>query len=57
MKHAVLALVAGLALAAPVAAQSMSTLLPVLTFPTDDVTTGTKGCDANPAAPTCQLQE
>lgn len=42
------ALAASLALAAPVAADSLTTLLPNLTFPDDTVTTSTKGC-ADPA--------
>jgi hypothetical protein len=42
-----------LALAAPVAADSLNLLLPSLTFPTETVTTSTKGCDS--AVATCQL--
>ena len=57
MKRAALALVASLALAAPVAAQSISILLPSLTFPGDIVTPSTKGCDAQVEAATCQLQK
>jgi hypothetical protein len=53
MTRIAFALAAALALAAPVAADSLGTLLPTLTFPTDTVTTSTKGCDA-PLAP-CQL--
>jgi hypothetical protein len=53
MTRIALALAAALALATPVAADSLGTLLPTLTFPTDTVTTSTKGCDA-PLAP-CQL--
>lgn len=55
MKHVALALVAGLALAAPAAAQSFAVLLPTLTFPDDSVTPSTKGCE--PKAATCQLAE
>jgi hypothetical protein len=54
MKRTVLALIASLALAAPVAAQSLTILLPSLTFPDDTVVTSTKGCEP---APTCQLPE
>lgn len=53
MTRVALALVAALSLAAPVAADSLGTLLPTLTFPTEPVTTSTMGCDA-PVA-TCQL--
>ncbi|MBN8630878.1 MAG: hypothetical protein J0L76_08495 [Rhodobacterales bacterium] len=49
------ALAATLALAAPVAADSLNILLPTLTFPTETVTSSTKGCDA-PAA-ICQPAE
>lgn len=44
-------------LAAPVAAQSLSLLLPALAFPSDPVTPSTKGCTASPAPKTCQLAE
>jgi len=47
------AFAASLALAAPVAADSLNVLLPSLTFPTETVTTSTKGCDSTVA--TCQL--
>jgi len=57
MKRAALAHAAILALAAPVAAQSMSVLLPPLTFPNDDASTSTKGCDATVEASTCPFQE
>ncbi len=50
------ALAASLAFAAPVAADSLSFLLPNLTFP-DTVTTSTKGCEAPTTQPTCQLAE
>ena len=53
MTRIAFALAATLALAAPVAADSLGTLLPTLTFPTETVTPSTKGCDA-PVA-TCQL--
>lgn len=51
------ALAASLALAAPVAADSLGTLLPSLTFPTGTVTTSTKGCEASTAGDVCQLAE
>ena len=51
-----LALATSLALAAPVAANSLTVLLPSLTFP-DTVTTSTKGCDAPVAQPTCKVTE
>lgn len=61
MKRIALVLAAALSLsaplAAPVAAQSLSLLLPPLTFPTDPVTPSTKGCSATPAPTTCQLPE
>ncbi len=53
MTRFALALAATLALAAPVAADPLGTLLPTLTFPTETVTPSTKGCDAQIA--TCQL--
>jgi hypothetical protein len=61
MKRFALALAAALSLtaplAAPVGAQSLSLLLPPLTFPTDPVTPSTKGCSPAPAPATCQLAE
>lgn len=57
MKRIALVLAASLSLAAPVAAQSLNVLLPTLTFPTDTVTTSTKGCAAPVSATTCQLAE
>lgn len=51
------ALAASLALAAPVAADSLTLLLPSLSFPTDTVTTSTKGCDASVKGDICQLDE
>jgi hypothetical protein len=50
-------LAASLALAAPVAADSLGTLLPSLSFPTDSVTTSTKGCEAPAAGSVCTLSE
>lgn len=57
MTRFALALAASLALAAPVAADSLTTLLPNLTFPDDTVTTSTKGCAAPDTQPACQLAE
>ena len=51
------ALAASLALAAPVAANSLSVLLPSLTFPEDTVITSTKGCVSPDTQPVCQLAE
>lgn len=56
MPRVVLALAASLALTAPAAADSLTFLLPNLTFPDTTVTTSTKGCNA-PEATTCQLGE
>jgi hypothetical protein len=57
MTRFVLALAASLSLAAPVAADSLGTLLPALTFPSETVTASTKGCEATAAATTCTLAE
>lgn len=61
MKRIALVLAASLSLAAPlaapVAAQSLNILLPTLTFPTDTVTTSTKGCAPVATTSTCQLAE
>ncbi|WP_155523088.1 hypothetical protein [Tabrizicola thermarum] len=57
MKRITLVLVASLSLAAPVAAQSLSILLPTLTFPSDPVTSSTKGCVAPVTSTTCQPAE
>jgi hypothetical protein len=51
------ALVASLALAAPVAADSLAVLLPSLTFPIDTVTTSTKDCAGTATHLVCQLDE
>ncbi|HLQ18651.1 MAG TPA: hypothetical protein VK146_06685 [Tabrizicola sp.] len=55
MTRFALAFAASLALAVPVAADSLGTLLPSLTFPTDTVTESTKGCEA--AQPACTLEK
>jgi hypothetical protein len=57
MSRLIHALAASLALAAPVAADSLGTLLPSLSFPTDTVTTSTKGCDAPAQGEVCLLAE
>jgi hypothetical protein len=57
MTRFALALAATLALAAPVAADSLTILLPSLSFPTDTITTSTKGCQTQATQPTCQLAE
>lgn len=57
MTRFALALAASLALAAPVAADSLAVLLPSLTFPADEVVTSTKGCVAAPGQPVCTLAE
>lgn len=55
MKRLALALVAATAFAAPVAAESMATLLPALSFPEEVVTSSTKDCQPETAA--CDLAE
>ena len=55
MNRLAFALVAATAFAAPVAAESLATLLPTLSFPDDVVTSSTKGCD--PATETCEASE
>ena len=57
MTHVAYTLAASLALVAPVAADSLGTLLPSLSFPTDTVTTSTKGCEAPAQGEVCQLAE
>jgi hypothetical protein len=56
-----LALAAGLALpvtlAAPAGAQSLSVLLPVLSFPDPVIAPSTKGCSPMTSAPVCELAE
>jgi hypothetical protein len=51
------ALAASLALAAPVAADSLSILLPSLSFPTDTVTNSNKGCEVQATGSVCQLEK
>jgi hypothetical protein len=57
MKSFALALAATLTLAAPVAAQSMSVLLPLLSFPDEIVTPSTKNCGETATTKVCQIQE
>ena len=57
MTRLAFALAASLALAAPVAADSLGTLLPSLSFPTETVTTSTKGCEAPATGEVCTLAE
>lgn len=56
MKHLVLALTAAAALSAPAAAQSLSVLLPVLSFPDVVTTESTKNCTVG-VSPVCILEE
>ena len=52
-----LALAVTLSLALPAAAQSLTVLLPSLSFPTETVTPSTKGCEVPAPGTTCQLAE
>lgn len=56
MHRLVLALAATAALSLPAAAQSLSVLLPQITFPEPVTSPSTKGCDAS-APGICQLPE
>ena len=56
MKRLILALATSASLAAPVSAQTLTVLLPVISFPDTVVTPSTMGCIA-PTAPVCQLTE
>ncbi len=56
MRRIALTLAASLALAAPVAANSLGTLLPSLSFPPTMASPSTKDCAA-PATPVCQTDE
>lgn len=51
------AVAASLALAAPVAANSLTVLLPSLTFPSETISTSAKNCAPVPTQATCQLAE
>lgn len=44
-------------LALPASAQTLSVLLPTLTWPEGDVTVSTKDCTPQTAAPACPAQE
>ena len=57
MKRLILALAATLAFAAPIAADTMTMLLPALSFPDDTVTTSTKDCVATTTPQVCPTQE
>lgn len=57
MNRVALALAVTLSLAIPASAQSLTVLLPSLSFPTETVTPSTKGCEAPAAGTTCQLAE
>jgi hypothetical protein len=56
MNRFALALVSALSLSTPVAAQSLSVLLPLLSFPDPVTTPSTKGC-AEAETQVCTLQE
>lgn len=56
MQRLVLALAATAAFSMPAAAQSLSVLLPQITFPEPVTSPSTKGCDT-PAPGICQLAE
>lgn len=57
MKRLALVLAASAAFSAPVAAQTLTLLLPAISFPDPVVTPSTKGCDLVTAPTVCQLQE
>jgi hypothetical protein len=57
MKRFALVLAASAALAAPAAAQTLTVLLPVISFPDTVVTPSTMGCGLSLADKVCQLQE
>jgi hypothetical protein len=57
MERVALVLAVTLSLVAPAAAQSLNILLPTLTFPSETVTTSTKGCEVPASGTTCQLGE
>lgn len=56
MYRLTLALAAVAALSVPAAAQSLSTLLPTITFPEPIASPATKGCTAQ-IAPICQIRQ
>lgn len=58
MKRFALVLIATAGLAGPAAAQSLSILLPVLSFPDGVIVPSTKGCVVETTtAPVCPIQE
>lgn len=57
MKRLFLALSLSAALAAPAVAQTLTVLLPVISFPDTVVTPSTMGCGVSLADKVCQLQE
>ena len=57
MTRFALALATSFALAAPVAADSLTLLLQNLIFPDDKLTTSTKGCVNVTTQPACKLAE
>lgn len=57
MKRLALVLAASAALAAPAAAQTLTVLLPVISFPDSVITPATKGCGLVTAPAVCQLQK
>ena len=57
MKRLILALAAAASLAGPATSQTLTLLLPVISFPDSVVVPSTKGCGAQDTKPVCQLQE
>ncbi|MFN3577187.1 MAG: hypothetical protein ACK4TJ_09440 [Tabrizicola sp.] len=57
MDRFALALAVTLSLAIPASAQSLTILLPSLSFPTETVTPSSKGCETPRAGTTCQPAE
>jgi hypothetical protein len=57
MKRLALVLAASAALTAPAAAQTLTVLLPVISFPDTVLTPSTKGCSVIQAPTVCQLTE
>jgi len=57
MTHLSLALTAMMALAVPVGADTMTMLLPVLSFPEESVTISTKDCVATTTQQVCPIRE
>ncbi len=58
MKYLAPALIALSLVASPLAAQTLTVLLPAITFPVTTITPSTKGCEAaSTTTPVCALQE